>query len=505
MNSNLSLTTFIVLLLMWCLTACHNDYNNALKKKIVECSSSDKVIDENDYQMLKGFVVSHIDYKDFNEFSKNDTLFVRKIKSLLSDTSIVIKSPIEKRAKLGSIQFYIETSGSMGGYMNGKTKFQDITADLVGKLATTYHSIRFIPNTVVDSVKPYSDVKVYINDLSKSKFKIQGHSPLHTIFEVISTRAEQGDVSFFVTDGIMSGSDLEIKGNPQFNLQQSNTLKNYVRLIFDGLKEKFRGNYAVSVFAFKSNFICGSKYYYFTYKNDKIRKDFPDRPFYIFVFGQGDLVKEVLQKLKGDDAFLPLEELHFGAGTMITNVGIPFKSHLSASDKNACMIERDESIKCKGTPSLTHPVKFAIGFNLETLPKYAAEISYLNANIQVKGSNRIVIKNSEVKLISQSLKQQLDSRKERPKVLANGCTHYIEVEVDDMFANQDTIHVKLLKKDNPWFSNWSTDNDQTIASDKLIQVQTFNFSYLINGFRDTFKNDFNGCYFSINVIVKNSK
>ena len=182
MKSNLSLTTFIVLLSMWCLTACQNDYNNALKKKIIECSSSDKVIDENDYQMLKGFVVSHIDYKDFNEFSKNDTLFVRKIKALLSDTSIVIKSPIEKRAKLGSIQFYIETSGSMGGYMNGKTKFQDITADLVGKLATTYHSIRFIPNTVVDSVKPYSDVRVYINDLSKSKFRIQGHSPLHTIF-----------------------------------------------------------------------------------------------------------------------------------------------------------------------------------------------------------------------------------------------------------------------------------------------------------------------------------
>ena len=108
-------------------------------------------------------------------------------------------------------------------------------------------------------------------------------------------------------------------------------------------------------------------------------------------------------------------------------------------------------------------------------------------------------------MISQSLKQQLDSRKERPKVLANGCTHYLEVEVDDMFAYQDTIHIKLLKKDNPWYSNWSTDNDQAIASDKLIQVQTFNFSYLINGFRDTFKNDLNDCYFSINVIIKNCK
>ena len=191
-------------------------------------------------------------------------------------------------------------------------------------------------------------------------------------------------MSFFVTDGIMSGSDIEIKSDPQFNLRQSNTLKNYVRLIFNGLKEKFNGNYAISVFAFKSNFICGSKYYYYTYKNDKIRKDFPDRPFYIFVFGQGDLVKDVLRKLEGDDSFLPIEELHFGAGTTVTNTGILFKSHLSASDKNACMIERDESIKCKDTPSSSHPVKFAIGFNLETLPKYAAEIPYLNTNIQVK-------------------------------------------------------------------------------------------------------------------------
>ena len=504
MKSNLSLTTFIVLLSMWCLTACQNDYNNALKKKIVECSSKDKIIDENDYQNLKSFVVSHSDYKDFNEFSKNDTLFVRKIKELLGDTSIVIKSPIEKRAKLGSIQFYIETSGSMGGYMNGKTKFQDVTVELVTTLNTTFHSIRFIPNTVVNTITSYHDEKIYMNDLAKSKFVIGGHSPLHKIFELITNNAGPGDVSFFVTDGIMSGSDDEIRGDSQFNLKQSMLLKGHVKIIFNALKEKYKGNYGVSVFAFKSNFIPSAKYSYFTYENKPVRKIFEERPFYLFVFGQGDLVKQVIQQLKDVDSFKPIEESHFGYGTIITNTGVPFKSYLSHAEKKTCKIESDGSIKCNITPSASTPVKFAIGFNLDNLPKYASEISYLNNNIEVKGSNRIVIKNSVVRQISQALKEQLHKRIELPQVLSNGCTHYIEIIVDGMFANSDTIHICLINKDNPWYNEWSTENDKNIENDKLLQNKTFNFKYLINGISGAFKNNSNDYFFSIDVIVKNN-
>ena len=504
MNLRILNTSFSVLLLLSFLTSCRNDYNNVLKKEIIK-SSSDKVIDEKEYAELKLIVNSHPGYMDFDEVSKNDTLLVKKIRSFLKDTSILIKSPVEKLVKLGSIQFYIETSASMGGYMNGKTEFKDIILQLVGNLKTKFHAIRFIPNTIVDTIKTYTnDDDSYSDDLSKSKFKFEGDSPLHHVFGIISNKVNPDDVSFFVTDGIMSGSNQEIASNRQFNVEQSMFLKTSVQRIFSNLKEKFKGHYCVYVFAFKSKFIGGSKYPYYTYENIKVNNTFTDRPFYLFVFGQSDIVKQVIQKLEKIESFKPQEELHFGDGTIVTGHGVIFKSYLSPEDKRTCQIEQNGNIKCSSTPVKSHPVKFAVGFNLNNLPKYASDISYLNANIRVNGSNGILLKQPVVKIISPPLIQLLDERNhERQNVLSDGCTHYVEIEVDEMFISQDTIHISLMKEVNPWYISWSMEDDRDIKLNKTKQDKTFNFKYLIDGFREAFNTSLDDYYLKVNVIIKN--
>lgn len=494
--------TLLISLGLFFLPSCNN-YDNALKKKIIKFSS-DRVIDEKEYKELKDYVIAHSEYNDYERISGNDTLIVMKIKTLLKDTTVLIKSPIYDNVKLQSIQFYIETSASMGGYMNGKTKFKDIVLELVGNLQTTFQSIRFIPNTVMDTIRTYKDESSYRDSLSKSKFRFEGNSPLDKMFDVISTKGNIDDVCFLVTDAIMSGTNHQILIDREYNRTNNMLLKTDVQRIFSKLNEKFKGKYGVSVFAFKSNFNPGGRNPYYTYTNRPVPNSFKERPFYLFVFGHSDLVKQVIEKMGKIESFKPQEELHFGSGNLVTNTGVVFKSYLSNTEKGACIIQSDESVKCDITPSTSHPVKFAVGLNLENLPKYASEKSYLDSNVKVASSNRIVIKHSDVKQILQSLKQQLDQRKELPKILSNGCTHYVEVEVDDMFAIQDTIHISLLKKVNPWYEVWSTDNDQNIENDKKIQGQTFNFMYLINGFREAFKNDSNDYFFSIDVIITNS-
>jgi hypothetical protein len=473
----------------------------------IKKAGKDSIVTLEEFKDLKYFVSDNADQvKEFQTIQKQDSLLVKKIREVLKDNKIVIEWQ-EKTLPDGNIHFYIETSGSMGGYLNNATELQDISGEIAGKLANDYHTIRFQPNIIVKDIKTYNDPKEYIDDLTNSRFKIGGHSPLHEIFKLILSKSAPEDVNIFITDGIISGSDKQISNNHSFNLQNRTLLKTYISSVFDSVVTVFKTlnvEYELSVYAFKSHFYADPSkgYFYYTYQNDHINKNFTSRPFYLFAFGNKKFLNEIERVLTQSSFFRPVKELHFTGGCETNNIcqAIPVKSYLSVEIQRHSRITPLGEIKCENDPSDQAPVKFAVAMNLSKIPSYAQELAYLDTNLLVEHSNNFLLGKPQIMKITEQMKNNFKG-KELDQIQQKGCTHIVEIEIQRFYQTRDTLTIRIRKTDDTWFEQWSVDDDKNISSNHALQDKSFNFKYLIFGLRDGIASGGDQTYFIYKTIV----
>lgn len=445
--------------------------------------AKDDQIDKLECDKIQAIIEKNPDYKNFRDLASNRELLQKYVDSVVGDKNVKIEC-WEAPLKWDSIHFYIETSSSMGGYMNGGTQFQDVTCLLVSQLNSDYQKIHFKTNTVKQIIRSYPNIDTYLASLRDSRFEFGDSSPLDSIFKIIIRRTGNNDINFFATDGIMSGTNEQVNQDPEFNKKNRMTMRGTINNIFS----KHRNDYSVSIYAFNSKFRSRSSrgFYYYNYQNGRINRSFENRPYYIFVFGDKRLMKEINKQLQKYQDFCPKEELHFGLKTAHSNEGILFKSYLNSREKRRCLIKNKE-IRCNDEPTDSNPVKFAIGFNLDHLPDYAKSGTYLDTNILIKCSNEVRIRSKAPKIykISDELIEKLSNR-ERANILRNGCTHYIELEIENLYSQADVMTVVIHKVTDNWYETWSVEDDLDIANNHSKQEKTFNFKYLIKGLQDAF-------------------
>lgn len=460
----------LALLILSIFSRCGSD----LDRKI-QVLANDGILNKEDIQEIKHFA-GQTDCEEFLK-SNNDSLcqYIRKV---CAGKNVNIECGPAITETLASIRFYIETSGSMGGYLNGPNNFQDVVNNLIGSLTAgdEKSTIHFLPSTIAEDVVPYK-LEQFRDDLTQSGFKISGHSPLHDVFRIILQRAGPNDLTFFVTDGIISGSNEDVRSNPQYNIAQRTLLMNKIQGVFhDKLKDPF----AVSVYAFTSEFKTKpGKIRYYTYDNAPVDQTFKERPFYIFVMGKSTLVKENRDKIKRDPLFKPVKEMHFGLESEAIEKYVLFKSHLP--NNATCMFQNEVRVKCNEEPSASSPVMFGVALNLSGLPVYARNQSYLDSNLRVDAPPTIQYKKEPLRPIDGVLKARLEGVKERPAILSSGSDYYLNVQVESFYSTHDTITIQVGKKPDNWYSEWSDDDDKDIGFDRSSQRKTFQLKYLIDG------------------------
>jgi hypothetical protein len=131
--------------------------------------------------------------------------------------------------------------------------------------------------------------------------KYGGSSLLHNDLQSMVSRVSDNNIIFFVTDGIMSGTDTNIKKDKQWTKMHAADLKLKVKEIFSSHKDV-----AVSVYQFPAQF--NGKYFCFDDSNVLINAQ---RYFYVFAIGKKDAVLEFKNKNVGTDYFKPSNQLHF--------------------------------------------------------------------------------------------------------------------------------------------------------------------------------------------------
>jgi hypothetical protein len=372
-----------------------------------------------------------------------------------------------KAEQVGNIHFFLETSASMGGYLNGGTTFKDVVSDVVTKA----NQIRPLSlNTIAGKAQPVSgDVNTFVAQMATTPLATGKSSELHKIFREVGAKTKSNDIAIFVSDCILSFPDADIKRDPQVNANNaSSTLKNS---IYDQFATFSKQGIGATVLAYTSPF-NGT---YYTYQNQKQKLAGEARPFYIWVIGKQSLVGTFVPQLLESLTTQPARRLDFGAAGALKSYDLLFSANKSgewrADNNNVTEIEMGKKAK---------PVEFAIAVDLTNLPAYAQEPTYLENNLSIS------VDNGTVKRVKVQRKADVpDTRmSDREKKILSPNTHVLTFRVESLFADNATMTLKLPVKFDTWYTAWSTMDDRTPAGR---QGKTFALQHLMTGVREAYQ------------------
>ncbi len=385
--------------------------------------------------------------------------------------------PATPVAKLRDVNFYIETSASMGGYLNGGTQFKNVITDLIATTQGMKKDGKLGIFTISEKITAYpGSSEQFIKDIATVPLANQKSSEMHKIFKLLADNLQNTDVSIFTSDCILSFPPADVKKNPRINVDNAeSTLKSYIKTTFQGYQQK---GIVINVFAFTSPF--NGKYYDF--KNTPTSLTGKTRPYYIWVMGKKELVGQVCAQLKAQPGFKPEKELNFGFASSPVSEYMIVPSlaaghHYKAFSPYKTVAELELA---KGKKESVY-----IALNVSALGSYVADPAYLKANLQLKNDNKVMAEIVEVKT-KEAIFPNVKNAKER-ELMGNDFTHVVKINISEIVGEKGEICLHLPYKADTWYEDWTTMDDSKVAGET--KPQTFAFKHLVNGVKEAYQSN----------------
>ena len=363
------------------------------------------------------------------------------------------------------VDVYVDYSGSMAGYVNGKTEFKDAVYNYLTdiKISGAADALNlFYINT--EPIKIEYEIKDFIDKLNPSQF-LKYSSDIANIFELVLTKTENERVSILVTDGIFSPG--RGKNANDYLAHQQIGIK---RIMADHL-EKYPDT-AVVVYQLSSNF----KGYYYNC-NDAPQWINASRPYYIFVIGNETKVaflNERLpeQKFKGGGiqhsyTFLPLpdnENKKMNYSILNTPRFGTFERDKKSPKNSIYAIEKEKKGVHEGK------FMFTVGMDLSYLLSLLGEEYLTNTDNYAYQINQQPSNDYSIEIENNTTN--------------TGYTHNMKLTTDKI----STSKLKIYLQNNfpQWVYDINDDEGLNIYKGDSIN-KTFGIKYLLEGMYDAYK------------------
>lgn len=386
----------------------------------------------------------------------------------------------EKAVEIGRVNFYLENSVSMKGYLNKDTKFKDVISSII----SDYDNINI--NLISDSIKNYKDRDALFTEIIQQTDITNGKSTqLNKIFEKIADSTKMNDVSVFVSDCILSFTKAERKNNPDASKDNIVKLRDDIKIAFRKLKDS---GFVATVYAFNSPFY--GKYFDFRDSPTDFTKTGTERPYYIWIIAKEGIMNKFNNKLKNNPVFKPLQSLIFGQ----------LKSSVSKYSILPSYMRRGEDWEVNSELngvngiSLRDTNSIAIAINLDSMPNYILDTAYLMNHLIVNSEANWVIQKAVYRI------EDIDTKsiKNAAEVsLINKSTHIIKLTFIPNSDHNTEVQIKLPFQYDDWYQKgmWSCEDD---SRGHDFTNKTFMFHRLVEGVAQAYdtKTDF------INFLVK---
>lgn len=455
-----------------------------LEKQILSLAA-DSVITEVEWGKLTSFVEGkkkQLENAEVDCFS--DSSLRKIVLTTLSANAYPIgdervwKKPI---VKIEKAKFYLETSSSMVGYYEKPTDFRKQIVSFLTDLTLlkdieTYETIssEIYSMTSVDNVIKYEDDEALVRKMVTNTLPLGDGSEMDKIFEFLAEEANGGEVSIFVSDGIMSLSSDEIRENREINRDVVDALlRPKIKKVFRGLHDQ---GFALVLYAFKSVFYGK----YFPYTNIPQTYDGEQRPYYIWCIGKTDVLKKFQQCVGEASGFSPLEIMELGLNKELNLRPCVFTRLKHEGVWSSAGINTLEDLEWDGV----QPVQFCVGLDLAVLPEHAVTTDYLKENLEFENAKGVSLNVLEV-LERDEIRNDYwgDLSPNEQQLVEDGLTHFVVFEIENMSLPSGSVTAVIDRRVDDWVTDWSTLDDRNLDSNR---GKTWAFEHLISGMKEGF-------------------
>ncbi len=343
---------------------------------------------------------------------------------------------------------YLDCSHSMKGYINTATdaKFKNVISSLLYWMPTK----AYLFDT---KEQPEISRDEFINLINTRKVSWSDESDLTKMINSMIKNVNDGNVgiSYLITDGIMSGSNQEIRESVDrsFNITSRGTL---TARIADAVS-KCKEDVAILLIKYTSNFTG----MYYCYTNiDQVDFKENQRPFYVVAIGNRKFIKDLITQTQKD------ELLSNNQGLLLIGDEYPYNISLVANKKEGITFSKDKQI-IVGTNIRSDDYVIFNG-NLSNLPSYMQTVEYFekNGEVYIQYSQKGEFK----KLDSQYILYKIDGTN-------------LSLSVQAKCIRRNAMCFKLKYELPKWIEMSSSDDDKNIKQSPI--PKTFNLKYFVKG------------------------
>lgn len=383
------------------------------------------------------------------------------------------KEIIHQKNTLERIDFFLETSVSMKGYVNSNTPgsypLKEVLPFLITDLDKMYEGMTQI-YTVSNGPRKYTNTKQRFYDQLRRGTIFGGRSSkLQNVFGNAVDAITENSVSILVSDCI---PDL---GREDMLISSSKVTTEIYRKLIQ------KENFGVAVFQYLSDF--NGTYYYDRNNTGSTRQNtrpyyntlLKNRPFYIWVLGNKFLVKELVSK----DIFGVYKQSHFyniPVHTSYQLLNTPKKGKIAISTEHSTLRIKEATEK--------RPVQFTIGINLHDQPKgfykqfmnpsnYSITPKFLNETYTIEAKDHSILSKKNVD------KETIEQEK---------LSHFLQPKFYDLDSKTENITITLYNKTPSWIQQTNLKDDLEISADSLA-YKTFAFDAITKAFDKAFKTE----------------
>lgn len=362
-------------------------------------------------------------------------------------------------AKIDKINIFIETSGSMAGYMprsTPATEFQKTVPDILSKLNSNFSGKVFI-YYMAEHNRPCirTDLSKVQNDILYGNFNWQGSTYIPTMIDSVNNYLSSSTINILISDFIYSPE----KEKGKITAIASTAIYSLVTPF---------NNYSAS-------FICLFSEYRSSICADKNPTE--KSPYYLFLQGKAENIRVIETVIyesisKSNSAS---KEINFGL-----NYKMPFYSVLPYTDNTSNFIANQCEAYQNAYLSIqeinlrdTGFVKFWLGMDLNDFPEYSKTKDYLNQNLKVKLNNEECEIMDIIKLPSSNIHED-------DKQIAQNCTHIIKIKISNITECVSVASISLKCTLPTWYNVINEPDSQNNRE------KTFGLEKIISGFEQAY-------------------
>jgi hypothetical protein len=471
---NIGLYLILVITLTTLIT-CSNEYEQWQAEAITMVKSANDIT-QDEYENLVDIIQSSPD--DFRIFLNDDksvnhkklhenliTLFASKKIEISPDKiySPVNSKKISENSKF-NVNVFLENSASMDGYVNGKTDFETAIYSLLGDIKINGFCDSLNLNYINSSIHTFNepDIADFIDKLEPATFQKRGGnrstSDLSEVIKTVTSKVDNRNASILISDFVFSPGK-------QKNLDARDYLNNQmlgIRLTFAQLLQKQK----ISAVVLHLESAFNGQYFDLTdYPHNYSGK----RPYYIWVIGTDEQVKQIL------------------ATKILDNIkgGVQHKLVL-----NQVAEPRNIDFKIAKSPKIgtfelpngkLGPIESASYDNNRNKGIFGFTF-YANFENEMQNSSFYLDKKNYK--WNPNYELEISTVTDNNDPATKFYTHMYKLETKDL--KSETFSLEVIGKTPDWVVSLSSENDSGINPDNDESSKTFGFKYLIDGVSEAF-------------------